>query len=212
MTECNIEDKGGYYQVSGFDFEAENFQDIFPKLETALKTKKQDLLLSLVSVGVLYSSHLAIFVRIHQMMHRNNLHFVISDVSPEIRNLLQITQLDSIFSIYETIDDFKSNLKFASNKQQTKSDFEWQIVKGNDDIANVICKGNMFAGDQLDELQKSIEDHPKINFDFHDLSSMDSASIAFLNGISEEYSVTVTGANETLIEQFSPKLVSLCRA
>jgi anti-anti-sigma factor len=208
MAECIIEDKGGYYQIIGFDFEADDFHDIFVKIENVLKIKKQDILLSLATVGVLYSSHLAVFVRIHQMLHRNNLHFVISDVSTEIRNLLQITQLDSIFSIYKTSNDFKNSLKVVEDKSRhLEQDFEWQLEKNGDESVNVICKGNMLACEQLDELQKSILDFFSITFDFSGLKSIDSATITFLDRISDKHSVSIKGANEELVEQFRQKFI-----
>jgi anti-anti-sigma factor len=207
MAECTIKDKGGFHQITDFDFEAEDFHYIFSKIENAIKAKRQDVLLSLASVGVLYSSHLAIFVRIHQMMYKNNLRFVISDISQEIRNLLQITQLDSIFSIYETFDDFKNSLKISEEEQKSDLNFEWQIIKNNEDDVKIICKGNMFAGKQLDELQKSILDFFSITFDFSALQSMDSASIEFLGRIADKHTVSVIGANKELVEQFRQKLI-----
>ncbi|MDR2732397.1 MAG: STAS domain-containing protein [Fibromonadaceae bacterium] len=207
MMECNIEDKGGYYQIVNFDFEAEDFHSIFAKIEEALKIKKQDMLLSLASIGVLYSSHLAIFVRIHQTLHRNNLNFIISDISPEIKNLLQITQLDSIFSIYKTEDDFRNSLKAQEERHNSISNFEWQIEKKNEDTANIICKGNMFTGKQLDELQKNILNFFNITFDFSDLQSMDSASIAFFDRITGKHAISVVGAKEELVNLFRENLI-----
>ncbi|GBU24101.1 hypothetical protein R83H12_00727 [Fibrobacteria bacterium R8-3-H12] len=208
MAECIIEDKGGYYQIEGFDFEVGDFHNIFTKIEGALKVKKQDVLLSLEPVGVLYSSHLAIFVRIHQMMHKNNLHFIISDVSPEIMNLLQITQLDSIFSIYKTSEDFKNSLKSTANElNHLEQSFEWQLKKIDDESANITCKGNMIAGEQLEELQKSILDFFSITFDFSDLQSMDSAAITFLDRIADKHSISIKGAGEHLVEQFRQKFI-----
>jgi len=208
MAECTIEDKGGYYQIIGFDFEVGDFHNIFAKIESALKAKKQDVLLSLAPVGVLYSSHLAIFVRIHQMMHRNNLHFIIIDVSPEIMNLLQITQLDSIFSIYKTSADFKNSLKKTENKlNNSEQSFEWQLNKKDNESVDIICKGNMLAGGQLDELQKSVLDFFSITFDFSDLQSMDSAAITFLDRIADKHSISIKGASELLVEQFRQKFI-----
>jgi len=208
MAECVLKDKGGYFQITNFNLEVEDFHhQIFQKIEDALKIKKQDVLLSLAAVGVLYSSHLAILVRIHQMMYKNNLRFVISDISPEIKNLLQITQLDSIFSIYETLDDFKNSLKTDSQKQQSDMNFEWQMSKNCDDVINVECKGNMFAGEQLDKLQKSISDFFSIVFDFANLQSMDSTAIAFLDKLVENRAVSIVGANAELVEQFRQKLI-----
>jgi len=208
MAECTIEDKGGYYQIVGFDFEAGDFHHIFAKIEGVLRTKKQDVLLSLEPVGVLYSSHLAIFVRIHQMMHRNNLRFVISDVSPEIMNLLQITQLDSIFSIYKTSDDFKDSLKNAENNlNNSAQSFEWRLNKNDNESADIICKGNMIAGEQLDKLQKSVLDLFSINFDFSALQSMDSTAITFLDRIADKHSISIKGASDELVEQFRQKFI-----
>jgi anti-anti-sigma factor len=208
MAECVVEDKGDYFQILNFNLEVEDFHhQIFQKIADALKTKKQDVLLSLATVGVLYSSHLAILVRIHQMMYKNNLRFVISDISPEIKNLLQITQLDSIFSIYETLDDFKNSVKTGSQKQQLGMDFEWHMSKNSDDVINVECKGNMFAGEQLDKLEKNISDFFSIIFDFSNLQSMDSAAIAFLDKLADNHAVSVAGANAELVEQFRQKLI-----
>jgi len=208
MAECVIEDKGGYYEIVGFDFEVGDFHHIFAKIENALKTKKQDVLLSLEPVGVLYSSHLAIFVRIHQMMHRNNLRFVISDVSPEIMNLLQITQLDSIFSIYKTSDDYKNSLKSIENETNYSTQgFEWQLNKNDNESADIICKGNMAAGEQLDKLQKSVLDFFSLTFDFSALQSMDSVAITFLDRIADKHSISIKGASEELVEQFRQKFI-----
>jgi len=207
MAECTIKDIGGYFQVIDFNLEEDGFHEIYQKVEDALRTKKQDLLLSLASVGVLYSSHLAMLVRIHQLMHKNNLRFAISDISSEIKNLLQITQLDSIFSTYETIEDFKNSQKSGGDVSQTQTEFEWQITEAKDDAANVSCKGNMFAGEQLDKLQESVASYFSIIFDFSNLQSMDSASIAFLDKFADNHAVSVSGANEELIEQFRQKLI-----
>jgi len=207
MAECVIEDKGGYYQIN-FDLEVEDFHDVFVKIEEVIKQKRQDMLLSLTSIGVLYSSHLATLVRIHQIMHKNNLRFVLSDVSPEIKNLLQITQLDSIFSIYETLDDFKNNLKAAEDKlAKSEVNFEWQILKDNKEEAKIICKGNMIAGEQLDELQKNILDFLNITFDFSELQSMDSTSAGFLEKLTYRHSISITGANDKLIELFRKRAI-----
>jgi anti-anti-sigma factor len=207
MAECVIEDKGDYFQITDFNLETEDFHYIFQKMEEALRTKKQDMLLSLADVGVLYSSHLAVLVRVHQLMHKNGLRFVISDISLEIKNLLQITQLDSILSIYETIDDFKNSLKSNVVKQQPKMDFEWQVSQTNEDVINIVCKGNMFAGEQLDKLKERISDFFCIVFDFSNLQSMDSDSAVFLDKLADNHSVTITGANAELIEQFRQKLI-----
>jgi len=208
MAECIIEDKDGYYQIN-FDLETEDFHEIFVKIEDVIKQKRQDMLLSLATVGVLYSSHLATLVRIHQIMHKNNLRFALSDVSPEIKNLLQITQLDSIFSIYETQDDFKASLKTAEDKNaKAEVNFEWQILKNSKEDAKIVCKGNMVAGEQLDELQKNILDFLSITFDFSELQSMDSVSIVFLEKLAYRHSLSIIGANDKLIELFQKR--SLC--
>jgi anti-anti-sigma factor len=207
MPECIIVDRNGYFQVTDFDLEAEDFHFIFRKIEEVLKTKKQDVLISLASVNVLYSSHLALLVRIHQMMYKNNLRFGISDISPEIKSLLQLTQLDSIFSIYETIHDFENTLKSNEKKQQSEINFEWNVSKNDDDTVKVVCKGSMFAGKQLDKLQENILDYYSIIFDFSNLQTMDSASIVFLDKLADKHSVSITGVNEELIEQFKQKFI-----
>jgi len=207
MAECVIEDKDGYYQIN-FDLETEDFHDVFVKIEEVIKQKRQDMLLSLASIGVLYSSHLATLVRIHQIMHKNNLRFVLSEVSPEIKNLLQITQLDSIFSIYETLDDFKNSLKAAEDKlAKSEVNFEWQILKNSNEDAKIICKGNMVAGEQLDELQKNILDFLNITFDFSELQSMDSISVGFLEKLTYRHSISIMGANDKLIELFRKRAI-----
>jgi anti-anti-sigma factor len=207
MAECVIKDKGRYYQIVGFDLEIEDFHDISVKIEEVLKVKKQDVLLSLASVGVLYSSHLAILVRIHQTMSKNDLRFALSDISPEVKNLLQITQLDSIFSIYETQDNFEDSLKAAESKQpEVKANFEWQILKNSEEDATIICKGDMIAGEQLKELQKNILDFFNITFDFSELQSMDFASIAFLEKLTYRNSISIIGANENIIKLFRERI------
>jgi anti-anti-sigma factor len=202
---CVIEDKDHYYQVSKFNSETEDFNSVFQKIELALREKVQDVVLSLASVRVLYSSHLAMFVRINQLLRKNNLRFVLADISPEVRNLLQITQLDSIFPIYESLDAFKRSFVRAGKDPQTETDFEWQIVKDSENSVSVICKGNMIVSKSLDELQKTIMDFYNITFDFSKLQSMDQASLDFLDKMVDKHSVQVSGASEELIEQFRQK-------
>jgi anti-anti-sigma factor len=205
---CVIEDKDSYYQISDFDSETSDFRGIFAKIEDALNTKEQDFVLSLTSVKVLYSSHLAAFVRINQMLRKKNLHFVLVDISPEIRNLLQITQLDSIFSVYDSISDFKNSLKYAGKHASAGPNFEWQIVKIGENSINVICKGDMAAGDSLEELQKNIVSYSNISFDFSKLGSMDSASIALMENMVNKHSVQISGASEAVVQQLQQK--SIC--
>jgi anti-anti-sigma factor len=213
MAECIIEDKDGYFQIVNFNLDAENFPNIFSKIENAIKSKRQDIILSLASVGVLYSSHLAILVRIHQMLHKHSLRFGLLDISPEIRNLLQITQLDSIFSIFENLMDFKNTLKSEEIKHP-ELNFEWQIVKNEESSTNVICKGNMHAGEQLNELEKSILDSSNVIFDFSGLQSLDPAATEFLSKFADKCSISVTGANEKLAQQFRSELpkINVCQA
>jgi anti-anti-sigma factor len=202
---CVIEDKGSYYQISDFDSETNDFKAIFIKIEDALKAKAQNFVLSLASIKVLYSSHLATFVRINQMLRKENLHFILADISPEIRNLLQITQLDSIFPVYDTIEDFKRNLEDSEKNTPSALNFEWQIVKDGENSINVICKGDMATSDSLDGLQKNVVNFPSISFDFSKLDSMDAASMAFLESIADKCSIQITGASKELIQQFQQK-------
>jgi anti-anti-sigma factor len=201
---CTIEDNGNYYQISNFDSENEDFNSIFLKIDAALKEKMQDVVLSLKSVTVLYSSHLAVFVRINQVLRKNSLRFTLVDISPEVRNLLQITQLDSIFPVFETMEDFKNHSKDSKGQ---KTNFEWQIVKDSDDSANVICKGSMHAGESLEELHKSILDFCSISFDFSKLRSIDQASLALLNTLSEKYSIQIAGAGKEIAEKLGEKQI-----
>jgi anti-anti-sigma factor len=204
---CVIEDKGSYYQMSDFDSETSDFRAIFAKIDETLKAKAQDLVLSLTSVKVLYSSHLAAFVKINQMLRRENLRFVLADISPEIRNLLQITQLDSIFSVYDTVEDFKNSLKNTEKHVATVPNFEWQIVKTDENSIDVICKGYMSTGDSLEELQKNIVSYSNILFDFSKLNSMDSASLALMENVVNKHSVQITGANDSLVQKFKEKSI-----
>ena len=204
---CLIEDKESYYQISNFDSENEDFNSIFLKIDQALKEKMQDVVFSLVSVKVLYSSHLAVFVRINQVLRKNDLNFILVDISPEIKNLLQITQLNSIFPVFDTMDDFHKNSSESAKGRNRKASFEWQIVKDGDDSANVMCKGNMVSGESLNELQKSVVEFYNISFDFSKLLSMDQESLSFLDVLSAKHSVQIAGANEDLIEQFRQKQI-----
>ena len=204
---CIIEDKDYYYQVSEFKSEMEDFGSVFLKIENVLKEKMQDVVLSLASIRVLYSSHLAMFVRINQLLRKNNLRFVLADISPEVKNLLQITQLDSIFPVYETLEDFKNISKRAEKDTQIQTDFEWQIVKDSENSVSVICKGNMVASKSLDELQKTIMDFYSISFDFSKLQSMDQASLELFDKIADKHSVQISGVSEELVEQFRQKLI-----
>jgi len=205
---CLIEDKESYYQISNFDSENEDFNSIFLKIDQALKEKMQDVVFSLASVRVLYSSHLAVFVRINQVLRKNDLHFVLVDISPEIKNLLQITQLNSIFPVFDTMEDFQKSLTESSKSKNRKASFEWQIVKDSDDSANVMCKGNMVSGESLDELRKSIVEFYNISFDFSKLISMDQESLSFLDTLSVKHSIQIVGANEELLEQLHQKRIS----
>ena len=204
---CLIEDKESYYQISNFDSENEDFNSIFLKIDQALKEKMQDVVFSLASVKVLYSSHLAVFVRINQVLRKNDLNFILVDISPEIKNLLQITQLNSIFPVFDTMEDFHKSSSESAKGRSRKAGFEWQIVKDSDDSANVMCKGNMVSGESLNELQKSVVEFYNVSFDFSKLLSMDQESLSFLDTLSTKHSVKIVGANEDLIEQFRQKQI-----
>jgi anti-anti-sigma regulatory factor len=142
------------------------------------------------------------------MLRKKNLHFVLVDISPEIRNLLQITQLDSIFSVYDSVSAFRNSLKYAEKNASAGPNFEWQIVKTDENTISVICKGDMAVGDSLEELQKNIVSYSNISFDFSKLSSMDSASIALMESVVNKHSVQISGANEAVVQQLQQK--SIC--
>ncbi|MDR0516654.1 MAG: STAS domain-containing protein [Fibromonadaceae bacterium] len=202
---CVIEDKESYYLVSDFDSETSDFRAIFTKIEESLRAKSQDFVLSLASVKVLYSSHLAVFVKINQMLRKENLTFALVDISPEIRNLLQITQLDSIFPVYENMEELEKNRESIGKNSPAGPNFEWQIIKDGEGLVNIVCKGDMATGDSLKELQKNTMSFSSILFDFSKLNSIDNASLAFLESLAERGSIQITGASKELIEHLRQK-------
>ncbi|GHV15360.1 hypothetical protein AGMMS49938_13400 [Fibrobacterales bacterium] len=196
----SLEDKGNYYLLTRLNLEAENFHDVLRGISEKLSAKKQDVVLSLASVKALYSSHLAVFVRLHQQIQKIGYRFIITDISPEVKNLLQITQLDSIFMIYNTLDEFLG--KGEKNIGAEKNNFEWSVQKMSYDQVKVPCSGSMNLNDSFNELYKSVDDYYYIEFDFSKVRAIDSGSANLLGKIAEKHTVSVKGASEDIIERF----------
>ncbi|NLB63952.1 MAG: STAS domain-containing protein [Fibrobacter sp.] len=173
------------------------------QVKDVLVSKKQNIIFSLKYIDTIFSSHLTTFVQIYRLLQSFNLQLIITDLSPAVLNVLQMTQLDSLLALHLTLQDFEDSLA-QENKVESKSkdlDFSYEI-KEEGGKASVICEGYMAFGQKIRSLQKELKDCSKISFDLTKVGYMDTRVLIMLSSLANQTEVEIVGASNVIVELF----------
>lgn len=172
-------------------------------VEDLLLQKKQDVVLSLVEVQTVFSSHLTAFVQVYRLLKSFNLRLIIVDISPAVLNVLQMTQLDSLLSLFLTLQDFKDFISSKSCSSQNGKELDFVfIVDQKDDVTVAKCKGYMAFGESVRQLQAALADKSKVRLELGDVGYMDTRVLIMISDLTTKSEVEIVGASAVIRELF----------
>lgn len=178
--------------------------DFLPsQVKEILVTKKQNIVFSLLHIDTIFSSHLTTFVQIYRLLHSFNLQLIITDLSPSVLNVLQMTQLDSLLTLHLTLQDFEDSLTENQNVLLNTKDLEFNYqIESTSEGTVVHCEGYMSFGQNIRILQKELEGHATIKFDIKKVGYMDTRVLIMLADISKKSQLEISGASNVILELF----------
>lgn len=172
-------------------------------VEDLLLQKKQDVVLSLVHIQTVFSSHLTAFVQVYRLMKSFNLRLIVVDISPAVLNVLQMTQLDSLLPLFLSIQDYKDSLGTVAGASPKESHLDFTFtIQESDGVAVARCKGYMAFGDSVRDLQSALNGHPKIRLDLSAVGYMDTRVLIMVADFANKAELEVVGASAVIRELF----------
>ena len=115
---------------------AEQFEQ---RIQTLLRDGHHDLLVDLRNVPRIDSRGVRALVRGHTTAQRLHANFRLAGPGPHIREVLALSRLDTIFTIYDTFD--------AAQKREVRWDWAWIAVGGVALCALLVAAGLRWPGD-----------------------------------------------------------------
>jgi len=171
-------------------------------VEELLVQKKQELVLCLVNVETVFSSHLTAFVQVYRLLKSFNLRFIIADISPAVLNVMQMTQLDSLLPLFLTIQDYKDAVALkAEDSASPALDFTYSL-QSKDGAVQVECRGYMSFGENVRKLQSELLDKSNIRIDLSQVGYMDTRVLIMLADLASRSVIEVVGASNVIRELF----------
>lgn len=172
--------------------------------EKMLIEKKQDVVLSLRNVDTVFSVHLTIFVQLYKLLKSFNLRFIITDISPAVLNVMQMTQLENLLPLYLTLDHFQDSLRAEesiSDTDEEKVRFSFHIDESQGEPV-VECHGYLEFGEEVRRLQEVLDSKKSFTLDFQDVGYVDTRVLILLSDMAEEHFIKVRGASNVIQELF----------
>jgi anti-anti-sigma factor len=194
--------RDGYTLLSPKDLDPSVLDGLLACAEKLLKEKKQDLVLSLEHIDTVFSTHLTAFVQLYRMLKNNNQRFIMVNISAPILNVMQMTQLESLFPIYLTLQDYLASVqKTESETAKNEMDFTYQI-NPNGDRAVAVCKGYIAFGDKIRKMQIELQKYTEIILDLSDTGYMDTQALALIGEFATGHKIVIRGASSAIRELF----------
>ncbi|TKJ42272.1 anti-anti-sigma factor [candidate division LCP-89 bacterium B3_LCP] len=103
--EINEFKDGAVFHMGGrvmFETDSSTFQQ---KLSEMLDHDKKWVVIDLSQVVAMSSTGLGILIAAHRTITEKNCSFKLAKLSEKVRSIIQITRLDTIFEIFESVDD-----------------------------------------------------------------------------------------------------------
>jgi len=171
-------------------------------VESVLLERKQDVVLSLENVETVFSSHLTALVQIYRLLKSFNLKFIITDISPAVLNVMQMTQLDSLLPLFLCLQDFKDALKSRGTTAPSGAlDFSF-VIEDKGSKCVVTCKGYMAFGDRVRQLQAQLEGKHQVELDLSAVGYMDTRVLIMISDLATRMTFVVRGASNVVRELF----------
>jgi anti-anti-sigma factor len=153
-----VENKLGYSWVFMPDaISRDDYREIETYIGGFVTAEKNRLVLDLAETNNIYSSGLGLLIRLNKMVTEKNGAMYIVNVSPALRELFSMVNLDKYFTIYESDVEFQVFQEDAWNLTHFKKPIPFlcmhQIEKG---VCRVHLSGKMTSGNDMGSLNESI--------------------------------------------------------
>ncbi len=156
----------------------DDYREIETHIGGFVTDEKNRLVLDLAETNNIYSSGLGLLIRLNKLVADKNGAMYLVNVSPALRELLAMVNLDKYFLIYETDIEFQVFQDDAWQNTLSREPITFlcfhQIEKG---VCRVHVSGKMTAGKDMAKLNESIHD-PNVAFYIFDMVGLDIIDLA----------------------------------
>jgi anti-anti-sigma factor len=195
--------RDGYTLFIPTDLDSSEFRDLPSRVADILLDSKRDIVLSLVHIDTVLSSHLSVFVQLYQLLQARKQRFVIVDACEAIADILEMTQLTTLLTIFPTVQAYEASAPPRDRQDtQAKLDFSWKVAETDEDKLMVECVGYVVHGAKMQELRKVIAKAHEVVFDLSQAGYMDTQTLLWLGEFAGSHRVSVKGANPSIKELF----------
>ena len=106
-------DGGAVFAVGGRLMHEGDSHFFRERLEEVLRRGKQWIVLDLSGVQGMSSTGLGILISAHRILQERGAAFKLAHLSDKVRSVLQITRLNSVFEIFESVEEAVKSVKKA---------------------------------------------------------------------------------------------------
>lgn len=109
--EYKITDNGGFttIEISGRLIEKSQAESLIKEYEQLLNGEPKNILISLADLEYVNSSGLNLLIGMFTQARNAGGELVIGGISPKVKKLMVMTKLDSVFKIYESVEEATEN-------------------------------------------------------------------------------------------------------
>jgi anti-anti-sigma factor len=202
LNELTSDIRENYTLLTPFDLSANELEKLHSLVEEVLMIKKQDIVLSLKNIENVYSVHLTAFVQIYKLLKGQNLNFIITDISPAVLNVMQMTQLESLLSLHLSLNDYEDFIRGKSaNTSEKELSFFYEIE--NTSLRPVIrCHGYMIFGTEVIKFKEECDKYESYVLDMTEVGYVDARVLILLSDLADSATIQVRGASSVLLELF----------
>jgi anti-anti-sigma factor len=184
------------------DLDSPEFRDLPSLVSDLLLASKRDIVLSLSHIDTVLSSHLSVLVQLYQLLRASKQRFVIVNACEAVTDILEMTQLSTLLTLFPTLDDYLASLPPQPPTPPPRLDFTWQSRSLAPDHIEIDCRGYLVHGAQMQAVKEAVAGKHDISFKFARVSYIDMQTLLWLDELAGQHRVTIHGASEALKELF----------
>jgi anti-anti-sigma factor len=200
MIELRQESFGNYSLITPTSLPTDNASELLLEVEKILFKKHQHIVISLKHVESLFSVQLSSIIQVYKILQEFNLRLILCDLSYGIVNVLEMTQMTNLMTLYISRDDFEgeaSGLVLDAEVPQLEFLLDHQVTP---EESVFYIKGFLVSGPKLQELKVMVDAPLKPVLDLSRLGFIDKTALIFLSELAKQRKIKIRGAT-SLIEE-----------
>lgn len=193
MSEVQYEDKGNYHLLVPKVLSENELEALQPQVEKLLIDAQKNVVLSLQNIDTIFSIHLTAFIQLYKLLKSFNLSFVLVDISPSVLNVMQMTHLENLLSIYICLDDYEDSVDGSegSSGKTAPLPFEYSEEEGL-----YHCSGHMAYGTDVRKLFSLVEGRKEIRFEMSQVGYVEGKVLELI----AENQITLVNPGSVILE------------